>query len=341
VLLVDFGLLVHRRTDREEMNGFLGNLMATVVNNVSKKSADAITAMQSNNLADPFATSPLMTPELMGEFAKSGFVVVPQAVSKELRDKARRSINRSLGQGPDACPATSPFKHIPKIISSCPELMITPEITDLFRKSDAIKCVHSLVGAQVNRVWAGQIALRYPGDGCIPANAFDNTGLLGNFILNQGLKVANRQQAAAGNGEYANPNAADKEYNVMPNWHQSWHIDNWPNPLMKSEIPDGVENFTMLVGVLLSDVDGPLKGNLTVFPSAHTLLEEAIATAGGPQALFTTDPNEYQNVDAMRDPQSASLRKLMAVVQPRMPLPVQVQGRAGDIVIAHYQMAHT
>ena len=60
----------------------------------------------------------------------------------------------------DACPANSPFKMVPKLISSCPELMISPDITDLFRKSDAIKCVHSLTGAPVNRIWAG-VFLRF------------------------------------------------------------------------------------------------------------------------------------------------------------------------------------
>jgi hypothetical protein len=137
-----------------------------------------------------------MTPELMATFYKQGYVVVPGACSVALREKARRAINRSLGQGPDAIPNTSPFKHIPKIVSSCPELMITPEITDLFRKSEAIKCVHSLVGAPVNRIFHGQIALRYPGDGCIPPNVFDNTGVMGKFILQQGLKVANRNQVS-------------------------------------------------------------------------------------------------------------------------------------------------
>lgn len=96
-----------------------------------------------------------MTPELMATFYRDGFVVVPGACSAALRDAAKRKINRSLGQGPDACPAGSPFKHVPKLVSSCPELMIAPEITDLFRKSEAIKCVHSLLGAPVNRIWAG------------------------------------------------------------------------------------------------------------------------------------------------------------------------------------------
>jgi hypothetical protein len=77
---------------------------------------------------------------------------------------------------------------------------------------------------------------------------------------------------------------------------------------MKNEIENGVENFTCLVGVLLSDVDGPLKldpslfvrnhrsdfderavdrGNLTVFPGSHVILEDCIASAGGAEKLFS------------------------------------------------------
>ena len=52
--------------------------------------------------------------------------------------------------------AHSPFKLVPKIISSCPELMLSPQIVDLLNNSDAIHCVQALVGNTVNRSWGGQ-----------------------------------------------------------------------------------------------------------------------------------------------------------------------------------------
>lgn len=119
-----------------------------------------------------------------------------------------------------------------------------------------------------------------------------------------------------------------------------------------------------------SDADGPLKGNLTVYPGSHKILQDCINEAGGPQELFTTDParlvflkdtfklcvsSSYHNQEAMSDPQSASLKKLKQVAHDKMGAPVQVReqfycyyfqcfyqvrAKAGDVVIAHYQLAH-
>jgi hypothetical protein len=45
--------------------------------------------------------------------------------------------------------------------------MMSPQIADLLNATEALGCVHALLGSTVNRCWAGQIALRYPGDGCM------------------------------------------------------------------------------------------------------------------------------------------------------------------------------
>lgn len=323
------------------MNPF-ANLIQGFVNNISKPFREAEQAMRKFEAPESFRPSPAMTPALMKQFHDDGFVVVPDAVSADLRSAAKRAINRSLGRGKDALPADSPWRHVPKLISSCPELMLSPNITALFNDSQALGCVQALLGATINRVWGGQIALRYPGDGCVPNEVYNDANAIGRFIISQGLRVANNQQRKVDGGEYANPNANDDaEYQVIPNWQQSWHIDGWPNPLLQRRAEDGVENFSLLVGVMLSDADAPLMGNLTVYPGSHHVIETCIREAGGPDQLFATDPAVYSGGEAMRDPQSASLENLKKIAHSRLPKPVQVRAKAGDVVIAHYQTAHT
>lgn len=76
-----------------------------------------------------------------------------------------------------------------------------------------------------------------------------------------------------------------------------------------------IENFTALVGVLLSDMPAEHAGNFTVWPGTHAL-NAAYFRARGPQSLVAGMP------------------------QVAMPEPVQVTGRAGDVVLAHYLLSH-
>lgn len=116
---------------------------------------------------------------------------------------------------------------------------------------------------------------------------------------------------------------------------ERWHVDGWPNPILKSKAGDnGVENFTMLVGCYLSDANENLMGNLTVFPGSHRILEKAIRDAGGPEKLFHKD----QSIQTPDDPQTESLKHLKAKVQ--LGNPIQLKVKAGDVVLAHYQLAH-
>ncbi len=317
-------------------NNPLAKLIQGFVQTVAKPFVDAEKAMQLFDAAAPYKPSARMTRELMQTFFNDGVVVVPGAVSPELRFVAKRAINRSLGRK-DALPANSPWRHVPKLISSCPELMLSAEINALFNDSDAIGCVQALLGSTVNRTWGGQIALRFPGDGCVPQEVYQDANAIGRFVMQQGLRVADNAQRKVDGGAWANPQK-DPEYQVLPGWQNSWHIDGWPSPL--NEKRDGIENFTVLVGVMLADVLEPLHGNLSVFPGSHHILEQCIREAGGPQNLFA-DPAAFQNADAMRDPQNASIQKLQAIADKRMPKPTQVCAKAGDIIIAHYQTAHS
>ena len=92
------------------------------------------------------------------------------------------------------------------------------------------------------------------------------------------------------------------------------HLDGMYSPT--NGVQEGtVGNFTMLLGVLLSDVPVPLMGNLHVWPGTHRLYEEYF-----------------------REHSPQSLLQGMPPVE--MPDPVAVTGRAGDVVLVHYQVAH-
>lgn len=92
------------------------------------------------------------------------------------------------------------------------------------------------------------------------------------------------------------------------------HLDGLHTPT--NGVPAGeVRSFTLLVGVVLSDVAAPGAGNLTVWPGSHRAYEGYFRELG-PKAL---------------------LRGMPPVA---LPEPVEVTGRAGDLVLCHYQLAH-
>lgn len=97
------------------------------------------------------------------------------------------------------------------------------------------------------------------------------------------------------------------------------HIDGYHTP--RNGVPDDgtVRSFTLLLGILLSDVPAPLSGNFTAWPGTHRSLERYFRDHG---------------VDTLEGGEVMSLGL-------RLPKPVPVTGRAGDIVLAHYQVAHT
>lgn len=92
------------------------------------------------------------------------------------------------------------------------------------------------------------------------------------------------------------------------------HLDGMHSP--HNGVPKGeIANFTMLVGVLLSDLPAPNSGNLTVWPGTHWQFEEYFR-AHSPQSLLDGLPPIA------------------------MPEPYQITGHAGDVVLVHYQVAH-
>ncbi len=82
-------------------------------------------------------------------------------------------------------------------------------------------------------------------------------------------------------------------------------------------VPEGtIQNFTMLVGVLLSDLTEPYCGNFTVWPGTHHL---------------------YENYFREHTPQSL----LNGMPPITLPEPLQVTGQAGDVFLVHYELAHS
>jgi hypothetical protein len=92
------------------------------------------------------------------------------------------------------------------------------------------------------------------------------------------------------------------------------HIDGMPGPLNGVE-PGTLYHFTALAGVFLSDVTAPFQGNFTVWPGSHRALEAYFRARGTDELVRGFPPVE------------------MAPAR-------QLEARAGDVLLAHYQLAH-
>jgi hypothetical protein len=92
------------------------------------------------------------------------------------------------------------------------------------------------------------------------------------------------------------------------------HIDGMPGPL-NGVTPNTIFHFTALAAVFLNDVDEPFRGNFTVWPGTHTALARHFA-AHGTDVLLTGFPPIA------------------------LPPPRQLCARAGDVLLAHYELAH-
>ncbi len=93
------------------------------------------------------------------------------------------------------------------------------------------------------------------------------------------------------------------------------HLDGMHAPL--NGVPAGIiQNFTVLAGVLLSEVTDDYSGNLTVWPGTHHQYEEYFQKHGSQALLEGMPPIE-------------------------LPEPVQLRGKPGDLYLAHYLLAHT
>jgi ectoine hydroxylase-related dioxygenase (phytanoyl-CoA dioxygenase family) len=116
-------------------------------------------------------------------------------------------------------------------------------------------------------------------------------------------------------GTFEAPEHVQVSLNVPPFSHRPGgpHVDGITPP-----DPSGVPGtFTMLAGIFLTDQTGEDMGNLWVWPGSH-LATAAYLRERGPDVLIDSAP--YPPV---------ALAK-----------PLQVTGRAGDVVFAHYLLGH-
>ena len=93
------------------------------------------------------------------------------------------------------------------------------------------------------------------------------------------------------------------------------HIDGIPSGA-NGVAPGGISNFTALLGVFLTRVDSEFAGNFTVWPGSHTRLEAHFRHRG---------------------------RQAMQEGMPQIEFgdPIQLFADPGDVVLCHYQLAHT
>ncbi|GMH85605.1 hypothetical protein TrVE_jg5190 [Triparma verrucosa] len=115
----------------------------------------------------PAVAASLVTPEMLSEFKRDGFVKLSKVVDEELIESALREINREMGQ---ATGSNDQFKA--KTFAK------EAAITDLFNQSSIPYVMELLLGPKVGggkySQPGGQLALRFPGDACVGKTAQSN-----------------------------------------------------------------------------------------------------------------------------------------------------------------------
>lgn len=107
--------------------------------------------------------------------------------------------------------------------------------------------------------------------------------------------------------------AIRRAHNAAERLAPEWHIDGVSTP-HNGVVGEALHTFTALVGVFLSDLPRPWRGNFVAWPDSTAALS----------AWFREDP--------------ARMRQGMPRIDPGEP--VQLQARAGDVVVANYLLAH-
>jgi hypothetical protein len=93
------------------------------------------------------------------------------------------------------------------------------------------------------------------------------------------------------------------------------HIDGF-HPAADGQ-PAAIRPFAALVGFFLNDTENDWSGNFTVWPATHRTFEDYFRKHG-------PDPELKLGIPPVNLPQ-----------------PVQLKAKAGDMIIAHYQLAHS
>jgi hypothetical protein len=100
------------------------------------------------------------------------------------------------------------------------------------------------------------------------------------------------------------------------------HVDGVPTEFNGVPSDGHIHGFTVLAGILLSDLSGPDQGNVTVWPRTHLAMADWFAEHG----TEVTDPGAF---DRATEEVAAATSE-----------PVALTGRAGDLLLAHHLLAH-
>lgn len=265
-----------------------------------------------------------LSPEQLLHFSENGYLQLHEVVPKPIVSKALAAINKQLGKGvPGSGPQAEAFKLVRGGLGYWPELAHTPAILDLLYKTPLLSYAELLIG-KVKRCHNGQIALRFPGStGCLDPEAHPDLVKL--------MKMGERVKQFFGKNDPQPQDLVqhghDTDFLVPAGWKDHWHIDGIPNQLNSALFPRGtVMQFTMLVGVLLQDLPKEYSGNLAVFPGSHRVIQDYINN-------YNVPPEDVLLTSSSHD-------SPLPPIQFNAP-PVQITGKAGDVVLCHYQTAHT
>eukprot|EP00439_Symbiodinium_sp_Y106_P024136 s799_g2.t4 len=172
------------------------------------------------------------------------------------------------------------------VLHSCP-------ITNLVNSSGLPIILRRLLGPRDSgpyRVESGQIALRFPGGMCIK-------------------------------------DTVDSDFQNFERIRQGWHIDGTPSSFIPGVTDHWgkITNFDALLGVLLSDTDANMSGELCCYPGSHMDLAGYFKQNG---------------LDDVANKGAAGLptgQKTDSVLQKP---PIHCNGKAGDVFLANYMVAH-
>lgn len=110
--------------------------------------------------------------------------------------------------------------------------------------------------------------------------------------------------------------AIRRAHNADRAYAPDWHIDGVGSGKNGLPIDSPISNFTALVGVYLTPIEAEFAGNFVVWPGSH-----------------------YQLQSYFRDRGPSAMREGKPKIDPGQP--VQLPAMPGDLIICHYQLAHT
>ncbi len=136
------------------------------------------------------------------------------------------------------------------------------------------------------------------------------------LFKNKAVQAITDRALGKGRYEWSNGQIAIRQaHSVEKTYEPAAHIDGIPtstNGMQGTEI----QNFTALAGVFLTEVKSEFAGNFTVWPGSHLVFEQYFRERG---------------------------KTALTEGMPKVPIgdPVQLRTRPGDVVLCHYQLAHS